>query len=56
VRNRQAFAAGAVRAPGLDVALTEHMGRREIGNSSSIPELTAWLKGWDEACIAAAIA
>lgn len=47
-----AFARGLVRAPGLDPVMVKHMGSREVGDIRSIPEMKAWLKGWDDACIA----
>lgn len=48
-----AFAEGKARVPGADSKLTEYMGGRQIGDKRSMPELKAWLVGWDEANLAA---
>jgi hypothetical protein len=46
-----AFARGIVCIPGRDPQLTSFMGRREIGDKRTAPELRAWISGWTAASL-----
>lgn len=49
-----AFASGIACVCGWDADLAAYMGRRQIGDPRSIPEMKAWIAGWTEANLAAA--
>lgn len=51
---RAAYAAGRMRAPGLDPALRGLL--QGVPGSAQTPLLAAWLRGWDAANLAAPLA
>lgn len=52
-----AFARGANRVPALDAELRARMAseRYQIGDARCIARLDGWLRGWDEANLAAPV-
>lgn len=54
---RAAFAAGKTRVPALDSELRARMAseRYQIGDDRCLARLDGWLRGWDEANLAAPV-
>jgi hypothetical protein len=44
-----AFASGKTRIPACDPNIMEMIKGRQIGDERTLPELNAWLEGWNEA-------